>query len=132
MTIWTEGPTNSWKPDDGEEIRFAVLRIVERVPVKGWYVRHYELALFFFNSDKQEPGIDPVQYPDNLNKFCDSYLDHERNGILTLVTRGARRCRFIRYERIEDQDVRDAAAVTAWFMELPEEKTDARPRRPAS
>jgi hypothetical protein len=131
--LLTAGPTNSWKPDDGEEIFFAVERIRERhvnrlAPHKrynrpgaridntGADPKFYELTLFFFNSTKQESGIDgTTQYPDNLNKFCDSF-DSQETGTLTLVTRGPRRCKAESYERTETKDVRDAAAVTAVFL----------------
>ncbi|WP_437759481.1 DNA circularization N-terminal domain-containing protein [Sorangium sp. So ce1389] len=85
---------------------------------KGWTLS----AIFYLGGS--EPGIDPDQYPDALNKLLASFDEHE-TGTLTLPTRGPVRCRAESYNRVETSAERDVARVTLTFLADNEDNTTA-------
>jgi hypothetical protein len=148
--LFTAGPTNSWKPDDGEEIFFAVEQTREahqnrlaqhkrynrpgaRIDNTGADPKRFELNVFFFNSEQQEAGIDgATQYPDNFNKFRASF-DSQETGTLTLSTRGPLRCKADSFTSLETKDSRDSAAVTAvWLTDNEDDSSAADWRAPSA
>ncbi|AUX31922.1 MULTISPECIES: DNA circularization N-terminal domain-containing protein [Sorangium] len=85
---------------------------------KGWTLS----AIFYLGGS--EPGIDPDQYPDALNRLLASFDEHE-TGTLTLPTRGPVRCRAESYTRVETSAERDLARVTLTFVQDNEDNTTA-------
>jgi len=130
--IFTSYPTAEWSVG-GVAIKFPVQRLEERggnrivkhkrvyrdgarcddmgSEPKGW-----TFTCAFFNSpDKQEPGLDLAQYPDNVNKLLATFDTHE-TGDLTIPTRGTVRARAESYTRVESNELRDACVCTLTWV----------------
>lgn len=75
----------------------------------------WELEALFHNGS-EEDGVPAENYPDQVNALCSSF-DVNETGDLQLPTRGLVRAVFKGYRRVEQNDVRVAAAVNLTFWE---------------
>ncbi len=140
-TIFEKYRVHKWAAKGKAEVAFPVKRVTERVEHrvaarkrphrKGWKCdstgvdgRVWELECEFFNGHEEEGVKGDELYPDELNKICDS-IEVEETGTLTLATRGPVRAKFKGYQRVEQWDEIDCAAVIFTFWEDNEDSVTA-------
>jgi hypothetical protein len=129
-SVRSKFPVARWEVG-GENLTFQVVRVEEvhtnriveherpyrdgaKLDHTGPKAKGWRLTAIFINEEGQLAGIDDVQYPDNVDKLCDSF-DKQETGTLTVPTRGPRRCKAESYQRVDDTEMHDSAHVVfAW------------------